>query len=184
MKKNEWIECLRKHFAVSCIGNSTLRSQVKSGGNDIARQFLMDNFPLDPLKNMNEVEFQTMLDQKTVLLSQKLIKPNSKEGNWGAARKVINIYLRLCSMNKDVNNYHKLDKIEDYLEIPLDSHVVKEIDKLSKTTHSKNFKIITLENSESVELQKLAKTNATQKALKRYELDILFWNAKKTKNNK
>lgn len=153
--------------------------QSGKGRNKLAQKYLLKNVPLIGLSDLNDREFTKFLNRKTNDLSKKLLKPDGTEPNWGAARKVLNIYLRLCAMNKDISTFHNLKNIESYLEVPLDNHIVKEIDNHAKTKFSSQFTIINLSQKVSNDIQSEAKNIATNKGIHRYELDVLFWNSKK-----
>jgi hypothetical protein len=179
LKRMGWIEKLRKHYCIASVGNSTLMHQSGQGRNNAAQQFLLNEFPLIGLATLDERKFHALLDTRTSLLADRLPTPNSNVPNWGAARKVINIYLRLCAMNKDIHQHCALGSIESYFEVPLDNHIVARIDHYAKTKYKEQFKIKNLTKEVSDEIQETASGLATSFNLKRYELDILFWNHKK-----
>lgn len=182
MDYSEWIEKLRKHLAIASVGNSTLMMQAGENRVSTAQTYLKNSVPLDRLSQMNEGQFQKFLDTKTNALKKKLIRPDNGQPNWGAARKVINIFLRLCVMNKDLHKYYKLSKIEDFLEVPLDNHIVKALDARIHADYGRDFKIKTLSAKKNKIIQKEAYLYAVDEGVYRYELDILFWNEKKTNN--
>ena len=181
METKKWCEHLRVHYAKSCIIPSTLRGQVEKGGSDEARVYIEENVFLDDLaKNHATPEtFTNFLDRHTNELKEILVQPKRSKSpgqpNFGAARKVINIFLRLCCMNKDLNHVYKLHKIEGLLEIPLDKHVVTGIENSLSGKKAKNFTIRDLTPQDYAEYQIKAKTVAENKGLKRYELDIIFF---------
>lgn len=178
--QSEWVKYLRKHLCIASVGSSTVMSQSGKGRVKKPREYLLRNFDLGGICNLDEVAFQKLIDEKTESLSKELLKPDGKTPNWGASRKIINIYLRLCAMNKDINRYYNLSEIEKYLEIPLDSETVKRIKKESKLkTLPKNFTIKGLTKNDSDKFQEAARNIAIEKRLHRYELDILFWNSEK-----
>jgi len=174
-----WIEKVRGHLAIASVGNTTLMMQSGKGRVSRSQQFLITKMQLDHISDLDESEFKEYLNKKTNALSKQLLRPDNLQPNWGAARKVINIYLRQCSMNKDLNKYFSLNKVEPFLEVPLDNHVVKKIDEKSKTKYSKTFRIKTLKKTENGKIQTLASNLASNESLHRYELDVLYWNHKK-----
>lgn len=179
MEVSEWVNHLRKHLAVASVGNSTLMKQSGKERVVRAQRFLIRSMKLDKLATFDETKFKSFLSAKTRALSKELPRPVDLTPNWGAARKVINIYLRLCAMNKDINDYYELSSIEPYLEVPLDNHIVEKIDEELDTEYLKYFKIITLSATENRKLQNCASQLALEKGLYRYELDVLYWNSKK-----
>ena len=176
MNQNEWVEHLRKHYAIASVGGSTLMHQSGKGRNFRTQQYLINNLSFEDIASLDKTGFQTFLDNKTTELSRELPKPDNGRPNWGAARKVLNIFLRQCAMNKDINSFFELNRIEGYLEVPLDNHIVEKIDENADTSFAPNFKIRDLTKKVSDEIQKKASDIATEKEVNRYELDVLFWN--------
>lgn len=180
METKEWCEHLRVHYAKTCIIPSTLREQAEKGGGEDARKYIEENIFLDNLsKNHATPEtFTEFLDHHTNELKRVFVQPKSSNSpgqpNFGAARKVINIFLRLCCMNKDLNHHYGLSKIEDLLEVPLDNHVVTGIEKNLSGKKAKKFTIRDLTPQDSEEYQRKAKAVAEKEGVKRYELDIIF----------
>ena len=179
MAESTWVEDIRKHLAIASVGSTTLMMQAGKGRVSRAQLFLIKKMPLNNISNLSASEFNKYLNSKTIALSKLLLRPDNHQPNWGAARKVLNIYFRLCSMNKDLNTHFHLNKIEPYLEVPLDNHIVEKISSESKIKYSKTFKIKTLIKSENKKYQDLAAILASSTRLHRYELDILYWNHKK-----
>jgi hypothetical protein len=173
--REEWLESVREHFAKASVGSSTLRSQVNAGGVEAARNFLKKKILLTNLENISEKDFSQFLNTKTKSLSKILTRPDNNQPNFGAARKVINIFLRLCAMNKDLHRDFKLVKVERFLEVPLDSYVVKGIDANYGSSFARGFTIKNLKPKANTEIQNAAKEIAFKMNLHRYELDVLFW---------
>ena len=176
MPRTNWAENVRLHLAIASVGNSTLMMQSGVGRIDRARSFLQDEMRLNDFSTLSEADFVTLLDEKTHRLAAHLPRPRDDVPNWGAARKVLNIYLRLCAMNKDVNQAFGLGQIEPFLELPLDRDAVKGLDRHAGTQFRKEFRIKSLTLEQNSELQKIASQVATEKGVHRYELDVLYWN--------
>ncbi|MGM9485567.1 hypothetical protein ACS5PN_30540 [Roseateles sp. NT4] len=176
MLQNDWIESVRGHFAIAAVGGSTLMSQSGEGRVDRARLFLLKHMPLANLASLSADEFAQALNAKTTALAKDLPRPDDGKPNWGAARKVLNIYLRMCVMNKDLHPAFKLAAVEPFLEVPLDRQVVAKLDAAGGTKHAKTFKIKTLSPALSAELQANALAVSKRKGRHRYELDVLYWN--------
>ncbi|MDD2763925.1 MAG: hypothetical protein PHE83_08145 [Opitutaceae bacterium] len=173
--RTTWPEKVRKHLAIASVGGSTLMMQSGKDRGKNARAFLLANVPLTGLSAMDEAAFLTFLDQRTTELARILPRPDDNLPNWGAARKVLNIYLRLCAMNKDTHRTFNLAVAEPFLEVPLDNDVVEGIDQRWGTRFKRTFKIKTLTPQFSAEIQAAAKRLAATESLYRYELDVLFW---------
>jgi hypothetical protein len=176
-RKTDWPEIVRTHLAKASVGGSTLRGQCPGGGVRLARDFLIRNVPITNLKNMKATEFLNFLNTKTSALSKKLKHPDTKRPNFGAARKVINIFIRLCAMNKDLHREFKLANVEPFLEVPLDSHVVDKIRENNPTNIAlpARFTIRDLIPDNSSAIQEVAMQIAKAHNLHRYELDVLYW---------
>ena len=64
--------------------------------------------------------FQSRLNVATRRLKDRLPKGAR---NWGAARKALNIFLRDVLYNHYLRSRHHLDRLEEWLEVPLDRDV-------------------------------------------------------------
>jgi hypothetical protein len=150
----------------------------QSGKNRVerARSFLLQRVPLDGISALGKERFARFLDEQTRALSKELPKPGNGVPNWGAARKVLNIYLRMCAMNKDFHPAFNLESLEPYLEVPLDRQIVKWLDAKTGAARSKTFRIRDLQPDLSAEIQESAIDVATGEQCHRYELDVLYWN--------
>ena len=173
MEEQKWIN----YVANMSVGPSTLRRQVAEGGVAKARQFLMDEMDLNQVGNLRaEAAFQSYLDKKTKQLADILRRPYNSAPNWGAARKVINIYLIQCSLNRHLHKLFNLRNIEDFMEVPLDSfsfnYINSKSDNLDVDTP---FRIINLTPENNKKIQAAAEKLAQDKSIKRYELDIISW---------
>lgn len=177
MTSDEWLEAVRRHLAVSSVGSSTLRMQSGEGCVDRARSFLRRRVPVDGLRDLGADEFAKFLDSKTVALARELPRLQDKKPNWGAARKVLNIFLRSCAMNRDLHHAYRLAHVEPLLEVPLDGQIVAAIDAAGGYCFAANFRIRGLDRRASLEIQDAAMELAKNKGLFRYQLDVLYWNA-------
>lgn len=151
--------------------------QSTEGGVKRAREFLISSIPLTQFSSFSDLNYADFLNGQAEALALKLPRPEDGRPNWGAARKAINIFMRLCAMNKDLHQGFNLVSIEPYLEVPLDSHVVKKIDREIGSAYAKNFRIKNLTSQLSSEIQSAATKIAMDKGLHRYELDVLYWNS-------
>ena len=177
MKRRDWPETVRLHLAAASVGNTTLMMQAGKGRIGRAREYLRSQVLLTGLSQFKGAHFAEFLNANTNALSLELRRPEDNKPNWGAARKVLSIFLRQCAMNKDLNPAFKLATVEPFLEVPLDSQIVGKIDKLAVTGYASNFRIKSLEPALNSEIQKVALGIASSEGLHRYELDVLFWNS-------
>lgn len=184
------VEDVQRRVANTSIGASTLRSQgvrIKE-----AREFL-EGLNLDELIQLPKEDFNDWLGKKTKLLMRRFKCNSGDKNNWGAARKVINIFLENALHNRFLFEEYNLQRFEDVLEIPLDSNVAKGLeedwkkylerhksgassDKLPKWTTIKG-----LEPTDSDKFQACARKVADAIPNYRYSiyLDLKYWRKKK-----
>ena len=176
MNTAHWLEAVRMHLAVVSVGASTLRMQSNEGGVGRAREFLKKSVSLEGLADLGSVGFGKLLDGKTVSLAKQLPRRGDQRPNWGAARKVMNIFLRSCAMNRDLFRAYRLSRVEPFLEVPLDRQIVAGIDRDGGQSFSREFTIRDLDRRTSQKIQDAAMDVAKGKGLFRYQLDVLYWN--------
>ena len=167
------ITYLHARTALCAIGKSTLRSQGAPGMVDAARSHLF-NLNLRDFSVGSEAEFQSVLNRATVKLAKAF--PGGGQGNWGAARKSLNIFLRDVVYNRMLSEHFKLAHIHSWLELPMDSHChsglalatpPKKLDKWPGVKH--------LKAKENAVFQVIARDVATKRGVLRCDLDVLYW---------
>lgn len=121
----EWV---LKRTAQTSIGASTVHGNPE-GTAAGAREFLGNVGLLTKFGQCgNESVFLDLLNKKTRNLQAKLPeRPGGEKSSWGLARKCLNIFLREAFYNRYLFEYYKLEKLEPWLELPLDSHVARGI---------------------------------------------------------
>jgi hypothetical protein len=110
---------LQARIALMAIGASTLRNQGAPGVVAAARRYLRQ-LDLGEFSVSTESAFQEVLGKHTRLLMNCF--PGKAKGNWGAARKGLNIFLRDVVYNRSLSDHHLLWRLEPWLELPLDSN--------------------------------------------------------------
>jgi hypothetical protein len=175
--KSDIIPWLIKQQASSAVGSSTLRGGVK-GTVEQARKSLM-TIEIGKYSSASaEHQFLTLLEKDT----KKIMKsfPLGARENWGAARKVINIFLRNLTYNKYTCEACKLVHIEKWLEVPLDSYVAKglrntqtETGLAPKLPRWHGIKRLKKENSNNYQV--VASKIAEKKGINKVDLDICYW---------
>jgi hypothetical protein len=180
MKMNQkYIDYLQKRIAESAIGASTLRNQGAPGVVEAARSYLM-KIKLKNLSNIKEEpEYIRFLNRHTGKLKNKF--HGRAKGNWGAARKALNIFIRDVAYNLVLTEWYGIDQIMPWLEVPLDNDVIKGIKKdKRKALELPNWNSIRkLEKHESRKFQKEAKHIGDAEGVYRVHLDLKYWRAKK-----
>lgn len=171
----KYIDRLQTRTAELAIGASTLRNQGSPGVVEAARAY-MKKIQLHRLqKAKSEKDYQKTLNNHTGRLSMKF--PGRAKGNWGAARKAINIFLRDVIYNKQLCDWYKLKHLELWLEVPLDSYVVDGIKKDKRVGEKlpKWKSIKSLSKKDSCEFQKIARNVARREGINRIHLDLKYW---------
>ena len=171
----EFFEKLQFRIATTSIGPSTARGMGPKGTIK-STQFFLSKLSLEDFKTADKVTFQRQLDRAT----KKLVLSLPKNGkHWGSARKFINIFLRGVVYDRFLCEKFGFQKIEPWLELPLDSHVAKGLraenggNKLPKWTT-----VIGLKQKDSKKHQRFAEAIASQRGIHRVHLDLFYWRAK------
>lgn len=170
----DFIDRLKLRIAMSAIGRSTLRNQGAAGMVDHARKYLyginLQNFCVE-----EERLFVEVLDEHSCSLAKGF--PGRGKGNWGAARKSLNIFLRDCVYNRHLAAHFDLAKIEPWLEVPLDSNVYAGLkdDNISGERLGRWRGVSGLTRELSNELQACASAIADKYNVLRVHLDVLYY---------
>lgn len=177
--KQKLIEDIQRRVANIAIGVSTLRGQGPSGIIQKARGYLSSSDFLKELKEISSKEFCSFLDKHT----EKLMKqfPIGAQNNWGAARKAINVFLESAFYDRFLTKEYRLDRLEIYLELPLDSNVTKCLMKhFGKTILPRWNGIKKLKRKDSNLYQEYAEKLAKKKGYKaRIYLDLECWRSER-----
>ena len=169
------LEEFRERLANTTISSSTLRNQGAPGVINQARYFLK-NLDLQNFATDNEAIFLKELDKQTDLL--RLSFPN-KSQHWGTARKAINLFLAETYYHKFVCTGYKLEIVEPFLELPLDSQVgrflMQESQKRGESDLPQWKGLKYLNAKESKLYQDFARRIAKEKGYARVFLDVVIW---------
>ena len=158
---------------------SALRSAGATGVVASARKFLK-RIKLKKFKMQNESSFRTHLD----VLSKRMVRgfPQGAHQNWGAARKVLNIFLRDVLYSRELCNHFRFDKFEKWLEVPLDGDVANGLHAEPEGKNLPRWKGIKRLNPEiSKEYQDAAKEVAARLGIHPVDLDLIYWRGKQRK---
>ena len=173
-KSFDFIDRLRVRTAMLAIGRSTLRNQGASGMVAYARTFLC-NLELAQFSVESVNQFTQILNETTERLAVNF--PDGGKGNWGAARKSVNIFLRDALYSRHLCDRYKLIGIEPWLEVPLDNDVYNGLvnDSASETIVPRWPGIRKLTPTLSGDYQNVASTIAKSLSVYRVHLDIRYW---------
>jgi hypothetical protein len=171
MKPTDFIETMQRRTGVTAVGPSALRGQGK--GVLKVTQAYLGAIDLSRIPKSNQKGYTAWLDEHTNALLEKLPIRNRP---WGAARKALNLFMRDTLYNRYLNDYYKIDKLELWMEVPLDSAVAKGLKRkagrgqLPQWSGLKNLK-----PNVSEIFQKYAIEHAKMKNISRVHLDVYLW---------
>jgi hypothetical protein len=167
---------LQAHQTRISITASAVRSQG-SGTAEIARAFLADELSLQTLRVSSESAYLRRLDSLTVALQSRL---RGKARTFGLARKLLNIFIRDCVYSRLLCRVFRLEKIEPFLEVPLDGIVGKRLREAAlkrgqgqRVPRWRSIRALT--RAESDQYQSFASELSARRKLARVHLDVTFW---------
>ena len=168
----KYFKLLQKRIGSTSIGASTARGMGPRGTIQTARCYLQ-GVEISRFEKQNEDEFRSELDAATKELVDAL--PEGAK-NWGSARKFLNIFLRECAYNKYICEQYHLEKIESWLEVPIDSHVATGLREEGKRGDLPPWEtVIGLKPNEHSQYQMFASDVAKQEGVLRVHLDLEYW---------
>ncbi|MBL7205833.1 MAG: hypothetical protein ISS63_16130 [Desulfobacteraceae bacterium] len=171
MKPNDFIPTLQRQVAVLSVGPSALRGQGK--GVLAATQKFLSRVSLARLPKSNPIRFESWLDRQTNRLLDTL---PLKSRPWGAARKAINLYLRDALYNQYLCRRFRMNRVESWLEIPLDSAVARGLKQASQRGELPSWPGLKgLTKSVSNQYQEFASELSNRMNIERVHLDIYLW---------
>ncbi|BEG74221.1 hypothetical protein [Achromobacter xylosoxidans] len=170
----ETLEKLKARTARAAVGASTAHKMGPKGTIAAAREFLQ-GVNLRKFGNAKtERAYFRLLDAETTALQNAL--PRTAQ-HWGSARKFLNIFLRNCAYNKYLCSEYALDTIEQWMEVPLDSHVASGLREQPEGAELVRWRtVIGLTPEESAILQEVASRIANREGIARVHLDVHYWN--------
>lgn len=138
-----------------------------------AAKIFFHKFDLRFIKARGESSFLKKLEDST----QELMSTLPREGQrWGSSRKFLNIFLRNCLYNKYLCEHYDFQTLENWLEVPLDSHVGKGLKLEVDGKALPRWKtVIGLTPELSGKYQGVANAIAHKRKIARVHLDILYW---------
>lgn len=180
-KKIDIVKYYQRYLA-RAVGGSALRNQGAKGMVKTARDYL-ETVDLKALAKCNDKQYIESLNRMTIELAD--LFPDGGNGNWGAARKAINIFLFACSRELVFSQAYGLDKIRPHLELPLDKYAIEHLRREAKAESEiallDNWNAIKrLKKPLSDQIQAFAAAVAARKGCLRCELDLVAWTERNT----
>jgi hypothetical protein len=168
---------LQRYIAKMGTTASSLRNQGGRGLVSAAIAFLA-SLDLTQLANQTPTTYPQWLDAQT----NSLVGQFPVTGLWGGARKVINIFMVMASLNVFLRPAYGLDRFENVLEVPLDNTVVKKLRKFGRTQKvfpraefPKWESIKKLDPTNSAKHQQIADVMSAQRGIPRGRLDVALF---------
>jgi hypothetical protein len=178
----KYLKLLQERTGQLAIGRSTLRNQGAPKVIETTRTYLQ-RMNLSTLKKIDsETKYNNFLERHTKALSKKF--PGKAKGNWGAARKAINIFIRDCLYNQYLSEAYDIDRLEAWLEVPLDRDVAENLIKKHPNKLPRWISIRSLDKGASDKFQNQALISAANEGVARVHLDIKYWRNGKYTTNK
>ena len=166
----------QKRVAQTAIGGSTLRGHPK-GTVDIVRKYL-EGLNLQDFHRADQHIFNSLLNRHTHALQHQIKRLDSSAQYWGSARKALNIFLAEASYHFILRKQYALNRIDRYLEVPLDKQVAHAL-RSKAGSQGKHlppfFTLKGLSDSDNVVYQEFASEYARERRCKRVELDLYLW---------
>ena len=172
--KSDFLEDLHFNLSTTSVGASTARRMGPPGTIKAAASFLR-GIDLRRIKRRSQYSFDLTLKELTDELSASL--PVGAQ-YWGSSRKFLNIFLRNCLYNRYTCAHYGLEKIETWLEVPLDSQIAKRLKKEAGRGKLPRWTtVIGLTPDASNQFQDFAVELASRFRIAPVHLDIKFWRA-------
>ncbi|MGA3983485.1 hypothetical protein ACI2TD_17895 [Ralstonia nicotianae] len=177
---NETLNLIQARMANSAIGPSTIRGMAPSGTIKYVRGFLAA-YDLAQLMRWTQGTYIDQLDEVTDALLDHVQAEVEKRPalEWGGCRKCVNIFLRNAMYNRYLAEAYRLDRLEPWMEVPLDSHVAAGLQNERIQNTPRWHTVIGLTKDESEVWQGIASIVAGKKGIHRVHLDVHYWRRKK-----
>jgi hypothetical protein len=165
-------------FHAEAIPANAIRNQGAEGVLDAIRGALKE-VDLSGLVADDQATFIDRLGTVTETLTGKM--PAGTQ-HWGTARKAFSLFLRDCTYDHHLRQHHGLEKIEVWLEVPLDNDVARALRKEPEGQRLPRWKGLKgLTEPDNTRYQEAAQRVADRMGVFRVDLDLYWWRAKKKK---
>lgn len=115
-------ERLKRNLTERSVGASAMRGQARKGGIAKVREALSE-ISVEVLGRVrNQTRFRVWLDRETERIRDRASRHGVK---WGTSRKALNLWLRDIAYNHYFRSSYGLERVEPWLEVPLDSYTAK-----------------------------------------------------------
>jgi len=122
MQGQAYLRKMQRYVAEVAITPSALRNLGAKGLVRTAQKFLAA-IKLEALRTIDPSGYSGWLSHQT----EDLRKEFGVGDLWGPARKAVNIFMVMASLNRFLCAAYALDRLEDAFEVPLDNYVAKTV---------------------------------------------------------
>ena len=177
MQEQDHLRRMQRYVAEVAITPSALRNLGHKGLVRKAQDFLAD-IHLETLSAIDSSAYPGWLSRQT----EDLVKAWAVGDLWGPARKSVNIFMVMASLNRFLCAAYALDRLEGAFEIPLDNLVAKRVLAWAKKegkglSHDELPRWSTIRNLDpktSEKLQEFAAAMAKEWEIPRGRLDVII----------
>lgn len=173
--RRDFLPAMQRLVAVASLPGSALRGQRTSGLTRGIRSALA-RLELPLFVQPTEARFKAALDDANLRLS----RTQGARCKWGVARKALNLFMRSAAYNHYLREAHGLERVEAFLEIPLDGIVARHIREGVPSAELPSWKSMgALTPDLSDRYQAGASQLARHRRLDRVHLDAYIWGAER-----
>jgi hypothetical protein len=169
--KQGLLEVFQKRVAETAVGPSALRNQGNEGVVSQTREHLK-TLDLATFVKPSERRFRAVLDRETEALRRSL---PARAKHWGTARKALNLFLRDVLYHRYLCDHYRFSRIEDWLEVPLDSNVAEGLAEAYLDDLPPWPGIKYLRANQSLIYQQAARRVALSADISPVHLDVYWW---------
>lgn len=163
-----------QEFIANAFTGTAIRNMGPRGTLERVREYLKA-IDLGAIGGATASSYPGLLDDHTEKLRRSLPKGGQ---HWGLARKSVNLFLRDALYNFYLRTHYGLEKVEPWLEIPVDSYVARRLAKKPEGADLPKWRSVKgLKQEENAQFQTVAAEVAERKHTARVHLDLLFWRA-------
>ena len=165
-----FLEALQSKTARTTITSSSMRGPGCGAAIRVARAFTRE-LSLERFSSRSRIGFARELDAATGELFDAM--PRGVRA-WGLARKGLNIFLRECLYTSFLRDAYRLQRSENYLELPLDSLTGTALKKIDASLPRWDS-VRRLTPEISARFQQVARWEGKRRRLAAVHLDVFWW---------
>ncbi|WP_126223479.1 hypothetical protein [Burkholderia ambifaria] len=182
---DESLDKLRRMLGRASVNGGTARKMGIKGIVPAAQSYFAE-LDLTTFNVDTKTEFEAQLDKHTSELRAVMQRVDARDRFWGPARKFLNIFLRNCAYNRFLCAKFGLERIETWMELPLDKFAFVGLQRMEQRKAPGEISrlptwpgVVRLTLEKSKRYQDYAQEVADDMGIARVHLDIHFWNAER-----